>query len=54
MEKPDILAISETHLKGKEEFQARGYEWVGENYERAVRGNRGVGFLIKKELNIKS
>ena len=48
MERPDILAISETHLKGKEEFEVRGYDWVGENYERAVRGSRGVGFLIKK------
>ena len=48
MERPDILAISETHLKGKEEFQVRGYEWVGENYEGAIRGSRGVGILIKK------
>ena len=25
-EKPDVLAITETHLKGKDEFEARGYE----------------------------
>ena len=25
-EKPDILAISETHLKDKVEFEVRGYE----------------------------
>ena len=25
-EKPDILALTETHLKGKDEFDVRGYE----------------------------
>ena len=34
-EKPDILALTETHLKGKDVFGVRGYEWFGENYERA-------------------
>ena len=50
MERPDILAISETHLKGKEEIEIKGYEWVGENFTRAIRGSRGVGFLIKREV----
>ena len=49
-EKPDILALTETHLKGKDEFNVRGYEWYGENYERAIRGSRGVGFLIKSGI----
>ena len=49
-EKPDILALSETHLKGNDEFSASGYEWVGVNYEQAIRGNRGVGFLIKSGI----
>ena len=26
IEKPDILAVTETHLKGKDEFEARGYD----------------------------
>ena len=42
--------MSETHLKGKEEFSAGGYEWTGCNYEQAIRGSRGVGFLIKNGL----
>ena len=46
-ERPDILAVTETHMKGKTEFEIRGYEWVGQNFEQAVRGSRGVGFLIK-------
>ena len=46
-EQPDILAISETHLKEKTEFTIAGYEWVGQNFERTARGSRGVGFLIK-------
>ena len=50
IEKPDILALSETHLKGKDEFEVRGYDWYGENFERAIRGSRGVGFLIKKGI----
>ena len=28
-EKPDILAVSETHLKEKSEIEIRDYEWVG-------------------------
>ena len=28
----------------------RGYEWVGQNYERAIRGSRGVGFYIKNDI----
>ena len=50
IEKPDILALSETHLKGKDEFEVRGYDGHGENFERAIRGSRGVGFLIKKGI----
>ena len=49
-EKPDILALTETHLKGKDEFNTGGYEWIGANYEHAIRGSRGVGFLIKKGI----
>ena len=45
--KPDIVAVVETHLKGKEGVEIRGYEWVGENFEQALRGSRGVGFLIR-------
>ena len=45
--KPDIVAIVETHLKGKEGIEIRGYEWIGENFEQALRGSRGVGFLIR-------
>ena len=50
LEKPDILAVSETHLKDKQEFVVRGYEWTGSNFEAAVRGSRGVGFLIRKGI----
>ena len=28
-EKPEILAITETHLKEKNEFSMVGYDWVG-------------------------
>ena len=45
--KPDIVAVVETHLKGKEGIEIRGYEWIGENFEQALRGSRGVGFLIR-------
>ena len=51
LEKPDILAISETQQKDKQDFAVWGYEWTGTNFEAAVRGSRGVGFLIKKELS---
>ena len=54
IEKPDVLALSETHLKGKDEFDVRGYEWYGVNYERAIRGSRGVGFLVKKGIKYQS
>ena len=53
-EKPDILALTETHLKGKDEFEVRGYDWYGLNYERAIRGSRGAGFLIKKGIDYKT
>ena len=43
----------ETHLKGKEEIQINGYEWVGENFSGAARGSRGVGFLIKNGIKFK-
>ena len=47
---PDIIAISETHLRLNENFQIKGYEWVGNNYYEAARGCRGVGFLIKEGI----
>ena len=50
LEKPDILAITETHLRDKQDFVIRGYEWTGTNFEAAIRGSRGVGFLIKKGI----
>ena len=50
MENPDILAISETHLKDKQEFIVRGYDWYGANFERAIRDSRGIGFLIRKGI----
>ena len=50
---PDIVAIIETHLKGEEEIQINGYDWVGENYKEALRGCRGVGFLIKNGIKYK-
>ena len=49
-ERPDILAVTETHMKGKTEIEIRGYEWVGHNFEQAIRGSRGVGFLIKSGI----
>ena len=52
-ESPDIMAISETHLKGQDEFTCRGYDWHGANFEQAVRGSRGVGFLIKNGIEHK-
>ena len=45
--KPDIVAIVEKHLKGNEELKINEYDWVGENFSGAVKGSRGVGFLIK-------
>ena len=51
--KPDIIAIVETHLKGREEIQINGYEWIGENFKEAIRGSRGVGFLIKNGIKFK-
>ena len=50
LEKPDILSISETHLKDKQEFAVRGYEWTGNNFGAAVSCSRGVSFLIKKGI----
>ena len=47
------MAVSETHLKGKNEIEIMGFEWVGQNFERAVRGSRGVGFLIKQGIKYK-
>ena len=49
-ENPDIMALTETHLKGQEEFNIRGYDWFGANYAQAIRGSRGVGFLIKNGI----
>ena len=51
--KPDVVTIIETHLKGNDELQINGYEWVGENFSGAIRGSRGVGFLIKMASIIK-
>ena len=43
--KPDIVALSETHLKRQEEpINIYGYKWEGENNVQAMRGSRGVGF----------
>ena len=33
IEKPDILAVSETHLKDKQDLSIRGYDWHGVNFE---------------------
>ena len=48
--KPDIVAISETHLKGEEVLNYFGYTWEGENHRNARKADRGVGFLIRKEI----
>ena len=50
---PDIVEIVETCLKGNEELKINGYDWVGENFSGAARGNRGVGFLIKIGIKYK-
>ena len=51
---PDVVAIAlaETWLRGKEGVRVKGYLWYGRNRRcvsrKAVRGSRGVGFLIKE------
>ena len=35
-------------------MEVTGYEWVGQNFERAVRGSRGVGFLIKQGIKYRT
>ena len=52
--KPDILALVETWLKGREEIVVDGYKWFGCNrhtlHRKAVRGSGGVGVLIREEV----
>ena len=51
--KPDIVAISETHLKEDDVLNYFGYIWEGENHRNARKADRGVGFLIKKDIQYK-
>ena len=57
--KPDIVAISETHLKGDEVLNYFGYIniykyiWEGENHRNARKADWGVGFFIKKIYSTK-
>ena len=51
--KPDIIAISETNLKGDEVLNYLGYIWEGENHRNARKADTGVGFLIKKDIQYK-
>ena len=48
----DIIGVSETHLRGLEQFEVDGYEWYGQNRtllsSRATSGSGGVGVFIKK------
>ena len=49
---PDVVALAETWLRGKEGVRVKGYQWYGRNRRcvsrKAVRGSGGVGFLIKE------
>ena len=52
--KPDVQALVETWLKGREEIVVDGYKWFGCNrhtlHKKAVRGSGGVGVLIREEV----
>ena len=52
-EKPEVLTITETHLRGTDEITIAGYEWKWKNFEKAIRENRGVGILIKQGIQYK-
>ena len=44
------VAISETRLKEDDVLNYFGYIWEGENHRNARKADRGVGFLIKKDI----
>ena len=52
--RPDVIALVETWLKGKEEIMVEGYRWFGCNrrtlHRKAVQGSGGVGVLIRQEV----
>ena len=50
---PEVIGISETHLKNDMDINIAGYEWVGENNQEAIRGSRGVGLLIQTGIEYK-
>ena len=50
---PEVIGISETHLKNDMDINIVGYEWVGENNQEAIRGSRGVGLLIQTGIEYK-
>ena len=45
---PDIVALSETNLKGKQKVSVKGYTWIGKN--RKGKDSGGVGFLVRNSL----
>ena len=51
--KPDIVAISETQLKGDGILNYFGYKWEGKNHRNARKVDRRVEFLIKKIYSTK-
>ena len=50
--RPDIIALQETWLIGREEIRMEGYMWVGRNSGVGKNGRRrgGVGFLINERI----
>ncbi len=42
------MTVTETHLKGKEKINIRGYKWTGSNREKTTGG--GVGILIRNDI----
>ena len=52
----DIISINETFLRDNETLDIHNYRWIGRNRTninpRALRGSGGVGFLIKKEVEL--
>ena len=48
-EKPDLLLITETHLKGKERMNIKGHKWIGKNRQKKQGG--GIGILISDKIS---
>ena len=52
--KPDIVCVTETHLRGKEKLYVPGYDYYGLNSvvpPTNIRGSGGVGILMKSSLH---